>query len=115
MKFDCSLTAPAEARLYVRHQLPTGEVADAVELMVSELVTNAVIHAGSGVEMTLEELSDGARVEICDNSERLPESRDPSEAGGRGLLVVEALADRWGVQRFDGGKAIWFEVGGRED
>jgi anti-sigma regulatory factor (Ser/Thr protein kinase) len=112
MKFDCSLTAPAEARSYIRRELPLGEVADAVELMVSELVTNAVIHAHSGGEMTLEEFSDRTRVEICDQSERLPESRDPNEAGGRGLLVVEALADRWGIKRLDRGKAIWFEVAG---
>jgi anti-sigma regulatory factor (Ser/Thr protein kinase) len=112
MKFPCSLTAPAEARSYVRRRLPTGDVADAVELMVSELVTNAVIHARSDVEMTVEELSDRTRVEIHDCSRRLPENRDPTEAGGRGLLVVEALADRWGVRRHDGGKAIWFEVSG---
>jgi anti-sigma regulatory factor (Ser/Thr protein kinase) len=112
MKFACSLSAPAEARSYVRGHLPVGDVADAVELMVSELVTNAVVHARSGVEMTLEELSDRTRVEVCDDSARLPETRDPTEAGGRGLLVVEALADRWGVQRLDGGKAIWFEVTG---
>ena len=90
-----------------------GELLDDVQLLVSELVTNAVVHAGSDVEIAVRLLVDSVRIEVVD---RAPDAtlRASSPAvedeSGRGLLLVETLASAWGVEPLDGGKAVWFEV-----
>ena len=86
---------------------------DDVQLLVSELVTNAVVHAGSDVEVAVRLLSDAVRIEVVDREpmydlEPTVPRRDAES--GRGLLLVETLASAWGVEPIEGGKAVWFEV-----
>ena len=89
------------------------EVLDDVKLLVSELVTNAVIHAGSDVQVAVRLLTDAIRIEVVDRapvvSLRPSDPADDAESG-RGLLLVETMASAWGVEPLDGGKAVWFEV-----
>jgi anti-sigma regulatory factor (Ser/Thr protein kinase) len=91
--------------------------ADVAELLTSELVTNALIHTGGDAELTVTLHRTVLRVEVRDYLERLPEPMlaDCDESThGRGLLLVQALADAWGVrmQGSDLGKVVWFELDG---
>ncbi|MFD5461884.1 ATP-binding protein [Kitasatospora sp. NPDC127059] len=89
-------------------------VTEDVLLMVSELVTNACLHAPGGPrELRMD--WDGARlrVEVADASPvppRLRLSADPARPGGHGLRVVDRLARAWGSVPEDGGKLVWLEV-----
>ena len=87
---------------------------DDVRLLVSELVTNAVVHAGGPCGLTLRIGADSIRVEVTDTGGgglqlRRPE---PTEPSGRGLLIVDTLARDWGVLPDGGtaGKTVWFEL-----
>ena len=87
---------------------------DEVRLLVSELVTNAIVHAVGPCGLTLRIGADSIRVEVADTGGgglqlRRPE---PTESSGRGLLIVDTLARDWGVVH-DGqtvGKTVWFEL-----
>lgn len=91
--------------------LTHGDEADAVVLAVSELVTNAVEHAGTRIELRAGTDGDCLRIEVADGSGDLPrEGRpQPGDVGGRGLLLVKQLADRWDVTTTSTGKTVWFE------
>lgn len=87
------------------------------ELLLSELVTNAVQHAhvplGREIEVTYELSNSHLRVEVADASDEQPEQRtaDSSDEHGRGLLLVADLASMWGVARRAAvGKFVWFEL-----
>ena len=105
------------ARRFVRDVLMTrrvgDRVAETVELLTSELVTNAVIHARSPAEL-LVSVGDGVvRVEVCDNDASPPtrRARDLESTSGRGIAIVAELAAEWGVEQVpDDGKRVWFEV-----
>lgn len=88
--------------------------ADTIALLVSEVATNAVLHA-YGREVRVRVLDRGLRlrVEVVDGSPALPAPRNAStrDEDGRGMLLVEALAVAWGVEERRDGKAVWFEVG----
>ena len=115
-----ALPARAEAASRARQALrallaPLGLDADAAELLVSELVGNAVRYAGGGEVLVRARIADGLlRVEVLDSSEvipPLPSHPPPADAeSGRGLLLVEALAERWGAESVPGGKRLWFEL-----
>ena len=82
-------------------------------VVVSELVTNAVIHASTTVTVGLQLLpGGGARIEVGDASSWPPTPRaaGPDEPGGRGLLLVDALSREWGVSTTADGKTVWAEV-----
>jgi anti-sigma regulatory factor (Ser/Thr protein kinase) len=86
-----------------------------VQLMVSELATNAVVHAQSSFDVTLERLpGDVVRVEVRDFGGGMPRvlDCDPSAVQGRGLQIVSLLAESWGVQERPGsaGKSTWFTL-----
>jgi anti-sigma regulatory factor (Ser/Thr protein kinase) len=110
-------SAPA-ARRFVTDTLRTWRLSGAaptVELLVCELVTNAMLHAGSSVDVRLERRRQRLRVEVTDSSTALPRRQEggyASEAmGGRGIMLIEELADDWGVDRgASGGKVVWCEV-----
>ncbi|MEU3825781.1 SpoIIE family protein phosphatase [Streptomyces sp. SID486] len=93
-----------------------GDRADEIELVADELITNALTHTEGSAIVTLRAL-DGTphklRIEVEDSSSALPRRRDAGEEGvsGRGLLLVERLADSWGVEARGGGKAVWCEFG----
>jgi anti-sigma regulatory factor (Ser/Thr protein kinase) len=87
-------------------------VREEVRLLVSELVVNAVLHAGTAADVSLR--YDGAclRVEVSDGSPDQPSPRDyePSAPTGRGLLILDHLVERWGVDTHAEGKTVWFEM-----
>jgi anti-sigma regulatory factor (Ser/Thr protein kinase) len=89
-----------------------GHLADDAALLVSELVTNAVVHARSDVALRLWRTGSGVRVEIADRNPKPVVRRpvDPEAVGGRGLHLVDTLARDWGVRRAEPGKAVWFEL-----
>jgi len=88
---------------------------DTVLLLVSELVSNAVRHAGGAVEVSARQVGETLRVEVSDGSPQMPQVRDHSvdSTGGRGLQMVDKLADRWGAEPAGPGlgKTVWFEIG----
>lgn len=87
------------------------ELAETAELLVSELVTNAVVHAGTPVEIAVALLDDlTVMVTVSDGSPHAPVTRDYAETAstGRGLVLVQELADHWGVQVTSAGKSVWF-------
>jgi anti-sigma regulatory factor (Ser/Thr protein kinase) len=88
-------------------------VADAM-LVVSELVTNALVHGEEEIELRLERDGDTLRGQVIDGGggfEAEVRERGMHEVGGRGLLVVGAVTDRWGV--FEGSSHVWFEMHAR--
>ena len=86
---------------------------DDVLLVVSELITNSVLHAQAAPELILRRVPDPpcVLVEVRDPSPVLPVERDPDMAarGGRGMRLVSAIADKWGVEVREAGKTIWAE------
>lgn len=84
---------------------------DSAELLVSELVTNALVHAGGGLAVCVERLPDGVRVQVADGSAVGPVRRRHSatSATGRGVPLLDELTDTWGWQpERGGGKTVWF-------
>ncbi len=105
------------ARAWVRAALadrPAEERARA-ELLVDELVANAVLHAGTTVRVALRRVGRGVHVEVADDSRQLPHRKllGVEAATGRGLLLLDRLADDWGVVTAPAGKAVWFSLGVR--
>ncbi len=89
------------------------EVRQAVELMVSELATNGVRHARTDFEVTILRSASEIRVEVTDRGTGIPQMRSPTpdEPTGRGLRIVDLLAERWGVDDASAnGKTVWFIV-----
>lgn len=84
----------------------------AAELMISELVTNAVVHGRSPIEVELRWESDFVRATVTDASPEIPVARSPQDHDphGRGLLIVRSLAHDWGVIETDGEKSVWFTL-----
>lgn len=92
-------------------------LAETLILLISELVTNAVVHAGCPAELRMRFTGAGpavgtVRVEVADSSDRPPKPRhaEGDDTNGRGLELVDGLADRWGWQSEGAGKRIWCEV-----
>ncbi|MFD8722268.1 SpoIIE family protein phosphatase [Streptomyces sp. NPDC059629] len=113
---DPEPSAPGRARRLTRQALAgwgLDELSDTAELLVSEIVTNAVRHASRPISLRL--LRTGVlRCEVGDDVPQLPRLRRalPSEEHGRGLYLVNRLARRWGTTRLGTGKIVWFELGG---
>lgn len=110
--------AVADARHAVR-ALPVDEVArGTLELLISELVTNAVLHAGMGPEdpisVHITSRGDRVRLAVRDSGPGFSGSRadgaDELAPGGRGCVIVDAMADSWGVERDSGGCMVWCEL-----
>lgn len=109
-------TTVGRARLAVRKALDSvadPRLVDAAEIAVSELVTNAVMHACTVVDLRIIAEAEGLRVEIEDGSAQLPVRRTRTDVTGtgRGLLIVEEHVDRWDAVRTERGKVVWFELG----
>jgi signal transduction histidine kinase len=105
-------TAPRASRDFVSRALLDWRLSrriPAASLVVSELVTNAVIHAGTDIELTVSEHRRAIRIAVRDHGAELPvERRDASAEHGRGLTIVDGLATAWGVlPHADGGKVVW--------
>jgi anti-sigma regulatory factor (Ser/Thr protein kinase) len=109
-------TSAAQARGFVRSRLDNLDVPeppreDAV-LLTSELVTNALLHARSEIEVVVDSDGHRVRIEVRDRNSRLPVAPtvEVDATSGRGLFLVASLADDWGVDRRTDGKAVWFEL-----
>ncbi|MEU6705018.1 ATP-binding protein [Streptomyces wuyuanensis] len=88
-------------------------VAEDVLMVVSELVTNACLHAGGPLELVLNCTSERLRIEVSDASPVPPRPRphaDPAVPGGHGLVVLGRLSRAWGSVPRDSGKTVWAEV-----
>lgn len=120
-EFVCLTSAPGEARRFCREHLgpvaswqPDGlELLSTTELVVTELVTNAVNAARTGliiVEVALHRRY--LRISVHDDAPGQAEVKRPTNTDehGRGLLIIEAIARKWGSTPVDGGKLVWVEL-----
>lgn len=120
-RFGPDLRSAGEARLFIDEtfeQWDCGQLTDTVKLLVSELVTNAVIHAHSEVELAVHLRPEKVRVEVIDAADAVIQRRDAAQEAqsGRGMALIEALSTAWGIDTLLSGKSVWFEVarpGGR--
>jgi anti-sigma regulatory factor (Ser/Thr protein kinase) len=111
--FECRPEAVSAARRFVREAL-SGEgadVIDAAELMASELTSNCVRHAETSFDVSVHVRED-IKVEVRDTGGGEPRrlSPGPEEPSGRGLMIVQAMSDSWGVEAASAGKKVWFKL-----
>ena len=109
-----TVAAPGVARRALRRWMDAlecgGDVVEDAVLLVSEVVTNAVVHACSAPRLIVTVVGDRLRVEVHDGSRALPVMQPSSLAiGGRGLRIVDQLADAWGASITSTGKVVWIE------
>jgi CheY-like chemotaxis protein len=107
--------SPRLARRFVTRAFERWDVRselDVIELLVSELVTNSIVHGRSDVEISVAVAEEHVRVTVFDASREPLVRREPGTeaASGRGLLMLDALATAWGTEFVPGGKNVWFEV-----
>ncbi|MEU6803101.1 SpoIIE family protein phosphatase [Streptomyces neyagawaensis] len=109
----------AGARQQVRellHDWTCPDQVDSAVLLVSEMLTNVLVHTDADALLVVEMTGDGGkrrlRIEVTDASDDLPHKRRPGElaSSGRGLVLMDVLADAWGVDPRGDGKSIWFEL-----
>ena len=105
-----------EARTFLRRVLAGWGVprasADDLELLASELVTNAVVHGSTPAELRLRRTPGRVALEVSDSASQVPRRQRPGddEEHGRGLLLVSSLSEQWGIRPTRRGKAVWCEV-----
>jgi anti-sigma regulatory factor (Ser/Thr protein kinase) len=114
--FPADLESASAARHFLEDRLREWGAEDLVEsarLLVSELMVNAVLHSGTAAQLTVDLEPGCLRVEVGDGGtgEVVQQPYEPESPTGRGLMIVDALASRWGVDdRPRGGKVVWFEI-----
>ena len=114
-RFGSDPSTPAAVRSLVSEMLRLWECGDYEEtasLLASELATNALVHTGTDISVRLSLDREVLLVEVEDGSLELPRPipiTTDSERG-RGLVVVQALSQKWGATRRAGGKVVWFEL-----
>ncbi|MDQ1700029.1 MAG: hypothetical protein QOG34_1892, partial [Frankiaceae bacterium] len=117
LELPADLTSPAKARAFVAASLEAwglDRAIDTATLLTSELVTNGVRHAGTGMRLVVSRTGDRAvRIAVTDHAPtvgvRMGQSDDNAE-GGRGLFLVEHMSSGWGSVADDIGKTVWFEL-----
>ncbi len=115
VRLESSARAPRRARREISELLARAgrtDLVDAAELIVDELVTDAVLHGSGPITFSATYTAGTLRVGIEDCSARPPVLRQPQDYGesGRGLLLVEGVAASWGNELRPGGKVIWLEL-----
>jgi len=92
-------------------------LADTAVLLVSEVVTNAVLHARTEVLLTMARVGSGVRIEVSDGSTLPPALRwhSATSTTGRGLRMLDLLADSWSAESTSTGKTVWFTISGDRD
>jgi anti-sigma regulatory factor (Ser/Thr protein kinase) len=110
--FPPELSSARRARSFVAQLLGDGPLDTfGAQVVTSELVTNAVVHCGTDVAVTVWTTEDrSVLIEVADGScrgglEARPQA--PDAVSGRGLYLVDRLCERWGVERTDNGKVVW--------
>jgi anti-sigma regulatory factor (Ser/Thr protein kinase) len=115
MEIEPTATAVRNARRLVADAIGQGDddVVDRALLCASELLTNAIEHAEPPATLRIVVDDRRVRIEVDDNTVRMPILRHPdvSSIRGRGMLVVKSCSDRWGIVSRPGGKTVWCEVG----
>ena len=113
-RFSAEARSVRAARRFAAGRVSSPERRNVVALIVSELATNAVIHAGTGFEVRISEDTDGCvRGSVTDTGGGFPNVErqlPPLGERGRGLRIVERLATAWGTERLTDGKRVWFEL-----
>ncbi|HEX5268812.1 MAG TPA: response regulator [Acidimicrobiales bacterium] len=114
-RLAAEVQSAGSARRFVETTLEEWDCADSLEivkLLVSELVTNAVLHAGSDAEVVVQLTPSVLHIEVLDDSPVMPVMRQPgsSDTSGRGLALVANFASAWGTRRLAHGKSVWFDV-----
>lgn len=105
------LTSIREARIEIRRMGLDEELSEHAALVVTELGTNAMLHAGGIAAIRLVLVRGGRlRLEVEDTSSTPPSLTPGGTMSGRGLKIVEALAERWGSQIRAQGKVVWAEL-----
>ena len=115
MWLDCEPASVRRARAFVLERLGAAGLdgaGEAAALLVSELVTNAILHARTPVTVSVDVTDRVARVEVRDGSHQPLRSRQHrvDATTGRGLVLVDTMSRNWGVEERPDGKSIWFEV-----
>ena len=110
-----SLNSPQLARAFLRSTLETWKLdgfGEVTKLLATELVANVVTHVGAPMTLRVQRGPSTMRVEIEDPSTEVPIVRhpNPAEEHGRGVLLIDELADAWGVEPRADGKTVWFEI-----
>lgn len=113
--FPAEPASAGRARRFVDATLRTWECAgivDVASLLVSELVANSVLHAGTPLAVVISRNSRRLRIEVQDGDTRVPARKHYSSLAttGRGLMLVERMAADWGVRPTSSGKGVWFEL-----
>jgi two-component sensor histidine kinase len=107
------------ARSFVRDRLPdevTHETAETALLLTSELVTNAVIHARTAIEVGVTVTTNKVLITVHDEDLGRPSDTDPGREGGRGLGLVAAMSEDTATERHQGeGKTVWFRLARTQD
>ena len=104
------------ARVFVGDRLPdvAPDTLDTILLLTSELVTNAVIHARTAIEVGITVTTNKVLVTVHDEDLGLPSDTDPGREGGRGLGLVAAMSEETATERHVGeGKTVWFRLSRR--
>ena len=112
IELPADAATPRLARQAVAQRLGGDARCDDLLLCVSEVVTNAVLHARSASVMSVHVDGDRVRVEVVDGDATLPVRRahDPHAPTGRGLRLLDDLTVAWGAERRPRGKVVWFEL-----
>src|SRR5262245_53951890 len=114
-RFAATPSAPRAARAFLRDALQTWRldgVGEITEILASELVANVVRHVGAPGTLRASSQGSTLRVEVDDVSSDVPVVRGPraDAASGYGMVLVDKLSQRWGVDCRPGGKTVWFEL-----
>jgi anti-sigma regulatory factor (Ser/Thr protein kinase) len=118
VRLESDLASLGEGRRFVARTLRGWRVEESriepVLLVANELVANAIVHARSAPVVALVESGDNLLLRVSDDSDVAPVPQNPSvdQGSGRGLLLVEALSDRWGVEAGAHGKCVWVAFDG---
>lgn len=105
-------TSARVARQFVHEALTgTSPVDGMLSVLVSELASNAILHAQTEFTVRVRDAAEVLRIEVADRSTDAPTRKDygPDAITGRGLQLVQSVADRWGVEVDGEGKTVWFE------
>ena len=112
--FPPDSAAVRDVRRFVADALPgvAGEHLEVIVLAASELASNCVRHAGTEFAVTVDRTGDAVRVTMEDagSGDPMVHHPDPQTPSGRGLLIVEQLADSWGSTKVEGRNRVWFSM-----
>jgi anti-sigma regulatory factor (Ser/Thr protein kinase) len=116
LDLDGSPRSPRDSRRFVNETAQDwgvhGDQLDVARLLATELVTNAMLHGAPPIRIAAHRSNSVVRIEVSDANPQppLPRPFDAEAPTGHGILLVERLARRWGVDARDDGKTVWFEI-----